>query len=253
MRGLVKTAKHKSFYNEQKRKIKEKFLIDDRLLNSLEYGVPQSRARVILIGVFRYLGQGSLQKDCVITRDGEKELHFDWDARKLYRLDNIASCSWPTTQPFVENSKRYFVYDKEYRSLTVDYWFKKNDVVNHPNGKDCFLVKGGRAKIESIQEGDVSRKSFKRLHRHRYSPTAAYGNNEVHLHPYKARRLSVAEVMAIQSLPASFELPAEMTLSKKFKTIGNGVPYLMARAIALTLRDLLCIRGGGDGSKTIDI
>ena len=36
----------------------------------------------------------------------------------------------------------------------------------------------------TIPEGESRGKSFKRLHRWRYSPTAAYGNNEVHLHPY---------------------------------------------------------------------
>lgn len=88
----------------------------------------------------------------------------------------------------------------------------------------------------TIQEGDTSRKSFKRLHRWKYSPTAAYGNNEVHLHPYRTRRLSVAEAMAIQSLPAWFELPATVCLSAKFKMVGNGVPYLMARRIAGKIR-----------------
>ena len=67
---------------------------------------------------------------------------------------------------------------------------------HHPNARDVFKVKKGRKKIETIQEGDTTRKSFKRLHRWKYSPTACYGNNEVHLHPYKARRLSVAEAMA---------------------------------------------------------
>ena len=64
------------------------------------------------------------------------------------------------------------------------------------------------------------------MHRWRYSPTAAYGNNEVHIHPYKPRRISVAEALAIQSLPAIFELPETMTLSDMFKSIGNGVPFL---------------------------
>ena len=94
-------------------------------------------------------------------------------------------------------------------------------------------------KMQTIPEGDVSGKSFKRLHRWRYSPTAAYGNNEVHLHPYRVRRLSVAESMAIQSIPDWFALPANMTLSNKFKVIGNGVPVLMATAIAQTLSELL--------------
>ena len=81
----------------------------------------------------------------------------------------------------------------------------------------------------------IKKKSYKRLHRWRYSPTACYGNNEVHLHPYKVRRLSVAEALAIQSLPKKFALPNNMTLSHKFKTIGNGVPYLAAQGVAKTI------------------
>ena len=155
--------------------------------------------------------------------------------------EEIKNFNWPTTKPFSIEQR----YSKprnipaEYRDLTVEAWFRKNDVVNHPNAHDVFRVKGGLAKIQTIAEGDVSRKSFKRLHRWRYSPTAAYGNNEVHLHPYQIRRISVAEAMAIQSLPKWFVLPPNMSLTHKFKTIGNGVPVLMARAIAKTLAIVL--------------
>lgn len=93
--------------------------------------------------------------------------------------------------------------------------------------------------MQTIYEGDVSKKSYKRLHRWRYSPTVAYGNNEVHLHPYKERRLSAAEAMALQSLPKEFELPTEMTLTDKFKTIGNGVPYVLASGVAKTILDFM--------------
>ena len=45
--------------------------------------------------------------------------------------------------------------------------------------------------------------------------------------------------MAIQSLPAWFELPIDMSLSKKFKVIGNGVPVLMSSKIARALNDFI--------------
>ena len=90
-----------------------------------------------------------------------------------------------------------------------------------------------------IDEGDDLKKSYKRLHRWRYSPTAAYGNNEVHLHPYKARRISAAEALAIQSLPKDFVIPENTTLTDMFKTIGNGVPYLAARGLAQTIFDFI--------------
>ena len=93
--------------------------------------------------------------------------------------------------------------------------------------------------MQTVMEGDVSKKSYKRIHRWKYSPTVCYGNNEVHLHPYKERRLNVAEALALQSMPKEFVLPPEMTLTDKFKTIGNGVPYLLAEGIAKTIRDYL--------------
>src|SRR5690606_7446235 len=94
-------------------------------------------------------------------------------------------------------------------------------------------------RFESIAEGDVAGKSFKRLHRWRYSPTAAYGNNEVHLHPYEKRRLSVAEALAIQSLPPEFCFPPGLSLSAMFKMVSNGVPHRMAQAVGRTIRDFL--------------
>ena len=94
-------------------------------------------------------------------------------------------------------------------------------------------------RFNTILEGDVSRKSFKRLHRWRYSPTAAYGNNEVHLHPYKARRISVAEALAIQSLPKEFKIPKTLSKSDMFKTIGNGVPFLLSAGLAQEIRNFI--------------
>ena len=90
-------------------------------------------------------------------------------------------------------------------------------------------------KYITIPEGESRGKSFKRLHRWRYSPTAAYGNNEVHLHPYLPRRISVAVALAIQSLPEWFELPQNISLPSKFKMVGNGVPYLLSYGIASEL------------------
>ena len=51
--------------------------------------------------------------------------------------------------------------------------------------------------------------------------------------------MSVAETLAIQSLPKAFVLPPEIPLSAKFKTIGNGVPYVAAKGVAKTLRAFL--------------
>ena len=125
------------------------------------------------------------------------------------------------------------------KELTVQFWFEKNNVMNHPNSGNYFKPRAGLTRFLTIQEGDDLKKSYKRLHRWRYSPTAAYGNNEVHLHPYKPRRISVAEALAIQSLPKEFVIPENISLTNMFKTIGNGVPFLVAKGLAGTISEFV--------------
>ena len=172
---------------------------------------------------------------------------FEWTDR-IFPDRDAFDHDWPTTNPFTEGSNlpRPNTVPIE---LTVQHWFDKNDVSNHANSKHCFTPRAGLARFLSVEEGDDSKKSYKRLHRWRYSPTAAYGNNEVHLHPNLPRRISVAEALAIQSLPASFELPPTMTLSNMFKTVGNGVPYLAGVGLAKSILNHLGCQNASDSGE----
>lgn len=226
VKGLIKTQKHREYFEELKIELKNNgYILSEKLLNSLDFGVPQDRDRIIMIGVLK----GTELARKVISV--ENTFAFPWNTNLPYSSATVKKMKWPQPEEYLENSKRKFKYNVP-KALTVEEWFRHNNVCKHPNGKDVFEVRAGRTKMLTIQEGDTSRKSFKRLHRWKYSPTAAYGNNEVHLHPYRTRRLSVAEAMAIQSLPVWFELPSDACLSAKFKMIGNGVPYLMAYTVA---------------------
>lgn len=225
VKGLWKTQQHRKYFEELKGMLhKNGYVTTEKLINSLEYGVPQNRERIILIGVKKKLVKKESVKDNII-------MDFPWDFNIYQNIETIKSMNWPGVSTFLENSVIPIPENID-KALTVEYWFNKNKVYQHPNSNDHFIPRSGLIKMQSIDEGDDCKKSYKRLHRWRYSPTVAYGNNEVHLHPYKARRLSVAEAMAIQSLPSSFELPKNMTLSNKFKTVGNGVPFLFAKGIA---------------------
>ena len=224
VKGLWKTTRHREFYEELKSALKKaKYAMAERLTNAIEYGAPQDRDRIILFGIKEKLLTSKIGMDA-----------FPWNKFRCFNLDAIKSLDWPTTTPFkadsITNCPDYLPIE-----CTVEYWFRKNDVEHHPNSKSYFIPRSGLARINAIEEGDVSKKSYKRLHRWRYSPTVAYGNNEVHLHPYKPRRLSVAEALALQTLPKEFELPENMTLTEKFKTIGNGVPYVLSSGIANTI------------------
>lgn len=236
VKGLWRTKKHRAFYEEIKTKLhKNGYVTTERLINSIEYGAPQHRERIILIGF-----QKSVLKNLGIKLNANQSLTdiFPWEKHLKYRIEDINTMPWSGMEPFVVEGEREMPNEIN-EELTVDYWFKKNDVENHPNSHQYFTPRAGLAKFLVIPEGDDSKKSYKRLHRWRPSPTVAYGNNEVHLHPYKARRLNVAEALSLQSLPKEYELPQNITLSNAFKTVGNGVPYEAAKGIAETILDFL--------------
>lgn len=224
VKGLYRTLRHREFFEALKLKLKKAgYRCSERLINAIEYGAPQDRERIILFGVHK----SKIKADPSL---------FNWLAYAKYGNRTAFDFNWPTVDEVSIKRTQPKSIAKE---LTVQHWFDQNDVANHPNAIHQFKPRAGLAKFETILEGDDAKKSYKRLHRWRYSPTAAYGNNEVHIHPWLPRRISVAEALAIQSLPKDFELPSTMTLSDMFKTIGNGVPFLAALGLAKAIKDFL--------------
>ncbi|MCW0314115.1 Modification methylase HaeIII [Pantoea ananatis] len=235
VKGLYRTVKHRKFFEYLKKQLLNVgYDLHEKLINSIEYGAPQDRERIILLGFLSNKLSGE----------------FEWSGRKY--PDKVAfKYDWPTHDSFSPDSFKSKP-DSVPEELTVEYWFKKNDVLNHDNANHMFTPRAGLTRFLAVAEGDDSKKSYKRLHRWRYSPTAAYGNNEVHLHPYKARRISVAEALAIQSMPKEFQLPGYMTLSNMFKTVGNGVPYLAALGIAESILNHLEIKNESNSNESCE-
>ena len=230
VKGLWRTAKHREFFEHLKEKLLQHgYELSERLLNSIQFGVPQDRDRIFLFG--RFTEEHSRE-----TSNGD--LRFPWEEGMKYRDRDAFKFDWPDSSDFGSTPTRTDAPEE----LTVAYWFKRNRVEEHPNANHYFKPRAGLYRFETVLEGDDSRKSFKRLHRWRYSPTVCYGNNEVHLHPWLPRRISAAEAIALQSLPPSFVLPPDMTLSAMFKTIGNGVPYLLSKGVAQAISKFLTSR-----------
>jgi len=194
------------------------------ILNALDYGVPQDRQRLFVVGFRRELLRAWMPK----TKNLKAALQKTFSWPKATYPNAKLSYSWPGSTAFRGSPSKPADIPEDLCSLHA--FDQGNDPELVANGKDCF--KPYSKKFQVIKEGDVSKKSFKRLHRFRYSPTAWYGNNEVHLHPWKPRRISVREALRLQSVPDSYIMPAEVPLSTKFKTICNGVPCLLAKHLA---------------------
>ncbi|MDX1965432.1 MAG: DNA cytosine methyltransferase [Pirellulales bacterium] len=221
--GLYRFHKHRKFLHKKIYQLQENgYAVDYRILNALEFGVPQDRERIFVVGFKRPLAQKALGRK--LTAD-EREW-FVWPENDTYK--GAKSLPWPRVSPF---GKEPSLPDDLPIELTVFPALLGNgDPEKVANGCDFFNPYSD--KFKQVKEGDVSRKSFKRLHRYRFSPTAWYGNQEVHLHPWKARRLSVREALRIQTVPDEYVLPSDMTLSAKFKMTCNGVPCIMANHLA---------------------
>lgn len=221
--GLYRFQKHRAYLFEQMEYLyQKKYVLDYTVLDALDYGVPQTRERFFLIGFKRDVAKGLLARNVDRSETG----WFPWPKPKYQNAKH--TFRWPAQSRFRGLPKCPSGIPQE---LTVWHAFniplKSTKVAN---GDEYFQPYS--KKFQEIMEGDVSGHSFKRLHRYRFSPTAWYGNREVHLHPYEARRISVREAMRIQTMPEEYIIPKEICLSAKFKMIANGVPCLLAGELA---------------------
>ena len=251
--GLLRTHKHRAFLHELITKLQTRYFVDIRILNALDLGVPQDRERVLLVGFRRSWVNASFAANSKKRIAAASQFVSMLDRMPLKEFFAAIEhwFPWPEDARF-KGAKYRFPWPREPvplgdvpeepecpSELMAGTYLYDEKLARLPNGEG-FRPKS--AKFSTTLEGDVSRKSFKRLHRYRYSPAAAYGNNEVHLHPTEPRRLTVREAMRIQSVPDEYVLPTDMALSDKFKTIGNGVPVRLAEALAGAVAEFL--KGG---------
>jgi DNA (cytosine-5)-methyltransferase 1 len=237
--GLVLLKKTKDAFNAILDLYREEYLISCARLNSLHYGVPQNRERLFVFGV---------KKELVKTPslNSLNDLWFEWPTPEYPNAETSYDWGEPEGRNLELKAKKL---PPPPSSLCVkSLLINDNGKSNAANAKEYFNLKK-LTKVEKIAEGDTYRPSFKRLHRNKYSPTACYGNNEVHLHPILHRRLSVREALRIQGIPDSYVLTTPGKLSKKFKMIGNGVPMPLGYRVALSIKEFL----NGLNLKPIDV
>ena len=225
--GLYRNKRHRAYLLDVEKLLqKAGYRLDLRVLNALELGVPQDRERLIIVGIQPDLLERCTRRSiCIYEREW-----FPWPEKLQYKKAK-SKFNWPTRSPFGEQPT---CPEGIPRTLTITGAFR---YLPKENQDDVFNAYSDR--FVTVKEGDTSRKSFKRLHRYRFSPTACYGHNEVHLHPWKKRRLSVREAMRIQGIPDEYVLQPDYPLTAKFSLVANGVPVPLAFQVAINLRTLL--------------
>jgi len=175
------------------------FVVDDNEFCALDYGVPQTRRRVVLIGM---RSDRKYPKVCV---------------RKTKRKTGSLT-----------------VKDAIYGLCAPAFFSTGLDPALIPKHPNHWTMKPKSGKFSNPKALRQNSRSFKRLSWTRPSPTIAFGNREIHVHPNGKRRLSIYEAMLLQGFPDSFELKGN--LSQQVEQISNAVPPPLAKRIAAGIR-----------------
>ena len=178
--------------------------VSQAVLNGIDYGLPQKRQRLFLVGISRAEFPGlSWQTPSSTTEEGA-----DISVKAA-----IGGLPEPT----------YFRRD-----------LLREDIPFHPNHW-CMSPKSPKfTKPGALMPGNGRNRSFKTLAWEKPSPTVAYGHREVHVHPSCTRRLSVYEAMKLQGFPDTYELLG--TLSSQIIQVSEAVPPPMAEAVARSVK-----------------
>jgi DNA (cytosine-5)-methyltransferase 1 len=227
------------------------YKVDYRVLDASEFGVPQKRMRLFIIG---------------IRLDLEIEPPFPCKRVKCPISVGEAICDLPDLRPFVMPLKAKSTgpkqkdaefpykcppqspYQEKMRRRMKEGEGVRNHLCRSHNDKDILI-------FESLAQGkkyldvpekmrryrtDIFEDKYKRLHwgEPAWTLTAHMKKDGLaYIHPLQNRSISVREAARIQSFPDDFVFLAPMT--RMFELVGNSVPPLLAEAVAEPLVKLI--------------
>jgi DNA (cytosine-5)-methyltransferase 1 len=196
----IKAAKHDETFKGIISEIKNlNFVPHQEMMDSVDYGVPQIRKRMILLG---------------LRKNFSEAFKFPIKSKKIKTVGEVIR-GFP--EPIFFNRK-----DVEAKS---DF---------HPNH---WTMLPKSEKFREGYVSPSSSRSFKKIQWNLPSRTIAFGNREILVHPSGLRRLSIYEAMILQGFPKKFQLIG--TLSAQVTQVSNAVPPPLAKAIAMSLRSAL--------------
>jgi DNA (cytosine-5)-methyltransferase 1 len=161
------------------------------ILNSANFGIPQARERLFIIGV------RGLENPPTVPKTGE-EVGEHWSVRHVvaHALVNLPD---DTENHVTRNHKDTSI--ARYRTLG----FGKREPLGRVDRLDP------RKPAKTVISGGTS------------------GGGRSHLHPYLARTLSVRECARLQTFPDDYVFCG--TIGRQFTQVGNAVPPMLAAAL----------------------
>ncbi|MGP8078169.1 MAG: DNA cytosine methyltransferase [Thermoplasmata archaeon] len=217
-------------------------------LDAADFGVPQQRRRLVIVGVREDLG---LELDTPIGPPAG--LGMDGAAPTV--RDAIGDLPWVPSG----NQRDVMPYRKledasAYLSLLRPGWMN-GSVTAHitrphrPEDREAFrsMKQGGiysdlPDRLKRYRD-DIFADKYRRLEWDKPSPclTAHLAKDGYsHIHPSQTRTISVREAARIQGFPDWYVIAGSM--GSQFRQIGNSVPPLLAYALAIAVRNFLGVK-----------
>lgn len=221
-----------------------------------EYGVPQKRVRVIIIGLRK-----AAYKNCGDVQEFLRSFYQNFKTN--HRLKNKVTAK----QALHGLTKFYPTQVGSIRSKKVSHGPAKTKFLNHaPRFHNDRDIETFKMLADDLKSGDNKFTSIDALRRlytertgkdssvHKYYvirpdepsntiPAHLYKDGLRHIHwdPEQARSLTAREAARLQTFSDDFEFLGSM--GDQYKMIGNAVPPLIANLMAKELAKLLRIRG----------
>lgn len=180
-----------------------------KILNSKNYGVPQKRERVIIVGT---------------------------------RINNLFKFPLPSNESIGILKSKSNVQEAIGDLVKKDNSFPNHLALNHGEiviRRYKLIPEGGKLPPPEELPKEIRRKNFGntyvRLHREKLAPTMVPGNNAFPVHPTLNRSLTPREAARIQSFPDSHIFTGARR--EQCILVGNAVPPLMAAHIAIELKN----------------
>jgi DNA (cytosine-5)-methyltransferase 1 len=209
-----------------------------QVLNAADYGVPQDRRRLFLVGTRQGLKSPQYpapHRDRVTVWEAIGDLPDADRFDELWNTD-VVEVKWETTSSYAKRL-RGFAPDAD------DYSYQRKFF---PNILTCSLrtdhTQSSRSRFEATLPGKTESISrFRKLEPNGICNTLRAGTDSARgahtsprpIHPFSARVITVREAARLHSYPDWFRLHA--TKWHGCRQIGNSVPPLLARAVASEL------------------
>jgi DNA (cytosine-5)-methyltransferase 1 len=226
VKGIVETDNGFFFDVINKSLKKLGYTTNFAVLNSVDYGVPQVRNRVFIVGSLNGICfdfPKPLNKRCLTVADAISDLP---------RLKSGANVN--ELEYFSEPQNKYQAKLRKKSKRSINNLVTENNKLVLKRYK--HIPQGGN--WENIPKSLMKNyKDFSRCHTRIYHrleenmPSSVIGNyrKNMLIHPTENRGLSVREAARIQSFPDSFHFYGSIGFQQQ--QVGNSVPPLLARAI----------------------